>query len=88
MTEIFILHRRDGDNEDHFMIIEESNEECARAAASCHDVLVDLDGVEYRNYRWLAKETTCEKISPIGEPRVLFHKEGDVEFNYLKGKLA
>ena len=88
MTEIFILHHRDGDKKEHWMIIEEKNEDCARVAASCQDVIKDLKGKEHRNYRWLSKHTTCEKISPCGEARILFHKEGDIEFNYLKGNLV
>ncbi len=88
MTEIFMLHRRDGYNKDHWMIIEEKDEDCARVAASCRDFLVDLNGKEHRNYRWIAKETTCEKISPCGKERIIFHKEGDMEFNYLKGNFV
>jgi len=89
MTDIkvFLLHYRDGNAEDHIMVIAEKNKLCARVAASVHNSSIDEDGREHRNYAWLSRYTSCVELKSK-TPRILFHKEGNVEFNYLKGKLV
>jgi hypothetical protein len=85
----FLLHYRNEKSQDYFMIVLEKNKLCARTAASYWTATFDDNYKEVRNYDWLShSKCKCYELKYKGDERILFYKDPNQEFNYLKGKLV